>query len=70
MKGICNQITDGEERSNRAWEEAWKARVMLKPNEHHTQREAMEAKRNKPWNKVLRKLRREPEPETVQCATQ
>jgi len=71
MKGICNQKTDEEDqRANRARDEAWKARVTLKLSEYHAQREAMKAKRNKPWNKLLRKLRREPEPETVQCATQ
>jgi len=70
MKGICKRKTDEEQRENRAREEAWKARVTLERSAYQARREAMEAQRNKPWNKVLRKFRREPEPETVQCATQ
>jgi hypothetical protein len=70
MKGICNRKTDEEQRANRAREEAWEARVMLELSEYQAQREAMKAKGKKPWNKLLHKLRREPEPETVQCATQ
>lgn len=70
MKGICNRKTEEEQRVNRAREEAWEAKVTLELSEDWNRREAVEAKRNKPWNKLLRKLRREPEPEAVQCATQ
>jgi hypothetical protein len=72
IKGICKRKTDEEQRANRAREEAWKTRETLGRSAYQAQREAMETKRNKPWNKLLRKLRREPEPETetVQCATQ
>jgi hypothetical protein len=74
MKGICKRKTDEEQGANRARararEEAWRARMTLELSAHQARREAMEAKRSKPWNKLLRKLRQEPEPETVQCATQ
>jgi hypothetical protein len=70
MKGICNRKTDEEQRANQTRKEAWEARLTLAQSEDRARREALEAKRNTPWNKLLRKLRREPEPEAVQCATQ
>jgi len=72
MKGICKRKTEEEQRTNRAREETWMARVTLEQSAYHARREAMEVKRNKPWDKLLRKFRREPEPEPerVQCATQ
>lgn len=70
MKGICNRKTNEEQRPNRAREEAWKARVPLERSAYQARREAMQAKRKQSWGKLLRKLRREREPETVQCATQ
>ncbi|RMI98428.1 hypothetical protein CDV36_016128 [Fusarium kuroshium] len=70
MKGICKRKTDEELRASRAQQEAHSARVAAELNDYRARRAAAEAKRNKPWAKLLRKLRREPEPETVQCATQ
>lgn len=70
MKGICKRKRDEKKIANRAREEAWRERVALQLSESRARREALEAKRNKPWNKLLRKLRRESEPEKVQCATQ
>jgi len=64
MKGICKRQTEEERRLNRVRE------LELLVREHQARREVMEAKSNKPWNKLLHTLRREPEPEAVQCATQ
>lgn len=72
MKSICSQKTDEVQRLNRVRQEARMARWAYQLSEYHyrARREAAEEKRNKPWNKLLRKLRREPQPEKVQCATQ
>jgi vacuolar-type H+-ATPase subunit H len=61
MKGICKRKMDEEQRANRARGEARKVRVTLEQSAYQAQQEAVEAKRNKPWKKLLRKLRREPE---------
>ena len=69
MRGACNRAEDRERRAARAREK----RASQESVGEQVSRAVMEeARRNKPWYKLLRKLRREPEPEpeVVQCPTQ
>jgi len=70
MKGICKRKMIEERKAKRAREEALKVKVTMEQNAYQARREAVDTRINKSWKKMLRKIRREPEPETAQCAQQ